>query len=491
MANYSALLSAISEQKDLSTMKRLSEVKTKQQKERLEKEGYCFGFTATEWRKKYPLIPARNIFCTRAVALPSELVYYDRDRYIFLNTFIYNGIPLFHAKDFEEYFCDVIKKSEKNYSEKKYHALLSPLLSEESGNTALYILNDMLEREPPSKDLYSLAISAYSFCNGGVDKLSKLALQNMIIGKSEEQKTETRKALREIIQDPVTIYRGVGSKSASLKSALSWTLDINTAYFFAGWRGQGGGSVYTAKVRQENIIEYINSRKEQEVIVLPEHVLDCEKKNMLLVDLFIELISTSGFSEDKRFHSASNPNYIRDTIRKVYQNHGKNISDHDCNHSIRVALLASFLYRMDVLSSVKRSKTKFDRANAIYEKLLTAITYHDIGRKDNSANETHGKTGYTRYLNDGNKDDEIIKFLTEYHCVDSDESARRYWKTCFENHNDADDIWAAYRIMRDADALDRVRFGRGCNDYLDIGLLRSETGKALVPVAMYLVNSKI
>lgn len=491
MPDHSAIFSALSKQRDIAEMRPLSAVKTEAQQKKAEKDGYFFGFTARTWSEKYPRIPTEHIFCTKTNIIPGELVYFDRDKYIFLNTTIYNGTPMFHAEGFEEYFCGAIKKCEREYADKNYRALVATLLSEENGNIALYILNDMLEREPPSPELYSLAISAYSYCNGGVQKLSKTTLRNMLAGKSEEQKTETRWALREILSDPVTIYRGAGSRSTPLDSALSWSLDENVAYFFAGWRGQGGGSVYTARVRKENIIEYSNERNEREVIVLPEHVMDVQEKHLLSFDTFVGIITSTGFSPGKEFPLASYPENIKENAEELYEKHGKAVSDHDCAHSIRVALLASFLFRMEVLSDTKRSQAKFNAANAVYRKLLIAIAYHDVGREDNSENENHGAAGYACYLEDGNTEDAVIRFLTTFHCIDLDESARAYWRETFEGKKDADTIWLAYQIIRDADALDRVRFGRGCSDYLDVGLLRLNTSKALVPVAMYLAKSSI
>ena len=83
----------------------------------------------------------------------------------------------------------------------------------------------------------------------------------------------------------------------------------------------------------------------------------------------------------------------------------------------------------------------------------------------------------------------MVSFLTVFHCR-SDEEARRFWNEHFKGI-DAENIWQAFCIIKDADALDRVRFGNLSQDYLDVTTLRTETAKSLVPVAHQLVNAKI
>ncbi len=43
-------------------------------------------------------------------------------------------------------------------------------------------------------------------------------------------------------------------------------------------------------------------------------------------------------------------------------------------------------------------------------------------------------------------------------------------------------VWQLYCIVKDADALDRVRFGMG-GDGLDVKYLREELSKRLIPMA--------
>lgn len=72
----------------------------------------------------------------------------------------------------------------------------------------------------------------------------------------------------------VKIYRGVENSSSSLERAYSWSWDKKVAEFFSNRFKTGTGLLYKAKVKKENIVDYINERKEKEILVLPEHVED-------------------------------------------------------------------------------------------------------------------------------------------------------------------------------------------------------------------------
>jgi hypothetical protein len=69
----------------------------------------------------------------------------------------------------------------------------------------------------------------------------------------------------------ITIYRGEGSKSTSYEDAFSWTLDEDIAEFFAD-RFDDEGKVYKAEIEFENIVDFLESRGEREVLVEVQHL---------------------------------------------------------------------------------------------------------------------------------------------------------------------------------------------------------------------------
>lgn len=71
----------------------------------------------------------------------------------------------------------------------------------------------------------------------------------------------------------MTVYRGVTSFNADNVKALSWTLDQETAEWFAHRFGEDG-TVYEALISKEHIYAYFGGRNEAEVIVDPKHLMD-------------------------------------------------------------------------------------------------------------------------------------------------------------------------------------------------------------------------
>lgn len=71
----------------------------------------------------------------------------------------------------------------------------------------------------------------------------------------------------------VTVYRGVHSAKSDGVHAMSWTLDKDTAAWFAGRYGRRG-KVFEAKVEKKHICALFLGRNESEVIVDPRYLTD-------------------------------------------------------------------------------------------------------------------------------------------------------------------------------------------------------------------------
>lgn len=74
------------------------------------------------------------------------------------------------------------------------------------------------------------------------------------------------------LDDVVTIYRGVTSYNAKNIKAMSWTLDRDTAEWFAHRFGEDG-TVYKAQIAKEHIYAVYTGRNESEVIIDPKHLM--------------------------------------------------------------------------------------------------------------------------------------------------------------------------------------------------------------------------
>lgn len=116
---------------------------------------------------------------------------------------------------------------------------------------------------------------------------------------------------------------------------------------------------------------------------------------------------------------------------------------------------------------------------------MTATEYHDIGRTNEDVDNSHGIKSYDIYKKD-HKENEVVKFLIEYHCIDDTKALERLQDF---PQDEREAIWNLYQVLKDADALDRVRF-KG-PDKLDSNYLRLQTSKNLIAVAYALQNYKM
>ena len=78
------------------------------------------------------------------------------------------------------------------------------------------------------------------------------------------------------LEETVAVYRGVTSFNAERVRALSWTLDKDTAHWFAHRFGEDG-TVYEAQIEKKHILAFFSSRNESEVIVDPKYLMEIEE----------------------------------------------------------------------------------------------------------------------------------------------------------------------------------------------------------------------
>lgn len=109
--------------------------------------------------------------------------------------------------------------------------------------------------------------------------------------------------------------------------------------------------------------------------------------------------------------------------------------------------------------------------------LMDAVIYHDIGRTNDFVDDSHGKASRDIYAADRKPENPGTGFLIEYHCLDDAVARRDLEALSLPN---VDRIWLLYTILKDADALDRVRFGLR---YLNPKYLRNDTAHKILPVA--------
>ncbi len=158
----------------------------------------------------------------------------------------------------------------------------------------------------------------------------------------------------------------------------------------------------------------------------------------------------------------------RAQINSLYHQKNKCTSrEHGAIHSLRVLFLAHAI--------IQAGKIKLNARER--KQLRTAISYHDIGRTNDREDAEHGTA--SRSIYERHSSDPTVGFLIQYHCLDDQLAESALYK---EGHiSSKKRVWLLYQILKDADALDRVRFGI---QHLDINCLRLPISHKLVPLAV-------
>lgn len=132
----------------------------------------------------------------------------------------------------------------------------APSLSEQ--DTALFLSQAWITTEAPNSD-------------PNLSKRELLALFRSV--DPQKLMDEEEYGLFRSLDDMVTVYRGVTPYNAKNVKALSWTLNRDTAEWFAHRFGEQG-TVYEAQIPKEHICAVFLGRNEAEVIVDPKYLMD-------------------------------------------------------------------------------------------------------------------------------------------------------------------------------------------------------------------------
>ena len=151
------------------------------------------------------------------------------------------------------------------------------------------------------------------------------------------------------------------------------------------------------------------------------------------------------------------------------------VQGHEKDHPLRVIMLVTLIV------------DEIDLSAEALETLYKAATFHDAGRVNGANDPTHGELGAIWYK-EHCEADEKVEFLIKYHSIDDDIAEKDLAKY---NFADPKEMWLLYSILKDADALDRVRFKYYGNGALDEKFLRLKRSKNLLNVAYKLLESDL
>ena len=266
------------------------------------------------------------------------------------------------------------------------------------------------------------------------------------------------------LPETVTIYRGEGDKSTPVEKALSWTLSKEVAFFFACKNSNTGSSIYTAQIKREAILDYLNDRNEEEILAFPEDVKILNKVNLPSV---MEVSDT--YSQE-----FANVQYVFQHICEEYNEIIKGILDktfeHGINHLYRVSILSGMIHEL-----VREDYDDLNDTTLIH--VMMAGLFHDIGRENDEEDTEHGKRSIELLDKHHIHISKEMRQIIEYHCIDDS-----LLPEC------SSQMKILYQILKDADALDRVRFGIRA---LNTRYLRLDISKSLVFFAYQLLHYKL
>lgn len=430
-----------------------TQIKTEADKEAYLKQGYQIEMTEAGFRERFPMIVPERIYYSPSISLPC--FYYNKET-LAICAFHINMLALFDTdKKFLSGTLSVIEKCEEVATTGKYNSFTSALMTLPDRMRLEFFTLLLNKHGADYPGLYKQFFATYKMADYGFNGMDKTTLQTILKSKSEEDRLRTEATIKDLPTELI-IYRGGNSASAPYKEAWSWTLDINVANFFAARRGTDTGYIAKAKIHKKDIVEaFLDSNSEKEIIVNPKDLH------------IIEVIPVHGISflEEHLPKVAPIYRFYLDWLKKL--DFAIESDVHGQYHSARVLLLTQFIAeRKHLPYSEKRL-------------LATAAIFHDTQRTHDGDDKEHGALAAEYYHRISARPEPIVEFLCKYHCL-PDEAGYAEIATNPALQGCRALARRLIRILKDADALDRVRF---CISNLDMNQLRESISEELTLVA--------
>lgn len=326
-------------------------------------------------------------------------------------------------------------------------------------------------RDIPTEEVFSVWHGIYKRIDFSNDMWTPEVLEYVFSHAPKPQLPETGSDGR------ITIYRGMGDLSLVPEQAISWSTHPVNAIWFANHSGCGTRFAVGRILPEQVVAHYPSFSCENEVIVRPGAVTDYYYENMIPAtkSRIISLLAPAL------------PDYIRfgrQALKLGYQEEGL-LRVHGLKHILRVLLLSLiYLYHSgDMLSDG-------DKHLLIYFSLL-----HDIGRDNDEKDDSHGDKSAALIqaasiringLRLTRKGYRIAELMIRHHCRDDDIGEAAIQAAPGLSRKEKLHVIHLYRICKDMDGLDRVRFNG-----LDYRQLRTEYGRQLPLVAGCLLQENL
>lgn len=424
---------------------RQTDIKTGEDKTRLRASGYTAEHTELEFRDCFQVDPT-HIWYSPSISAP--ILYFNEET---LATCLF-PVPNFGKVTSVAQSYNEIQLREQQVSEGAYMGSVMHLPEA----MRLEYIEKLAAKEPSLPGLYALFISIYKSVSYGFSTLTPETVEKILATKSPEEHATTARAL-EPLPEIMTVYRGGGSESTDYRHAYSWTLDPKVAMFFLSRFGDSAAYLAEGTVRKEHIFETITLHGELEVLLWPDSVH------------VKEVVALPGMELCEALLPSLMKPYQKARDRMLLLDFAQDDDAHGKAHQARVILLCLMLATLKGLPA---------RGCKI---LAEAAIYHDTKRADAGPDPEHGKRSAEYYRENTDAPDPLVEQIIEYHCRPDEEGHTAIASLmAAANQKTAALAHLCYDVFKDADALDRVRFG---TSNLDIRFLRTKEAKSLPLVA--------
>lgn len=425
-----------------------SDVATKEDIDRLVRDGYCVSLTATEFAEKFPGIDPAKICFTNGIA--NDCYYYNRET-LAITPFHYQAILLGMRNITVQKAIELFGKIEAKAAKGDF---FQSAWSLPDGMRLEYFTMLMEKRFGEIQNFYELFITVYSESDYGFTGLSLDTLLKIMSARTDADLQKREEKLADL-PETVKIYRGENTRSLAYDKAFSWTYDRNIAYLFACRFGNGPGRIVEAEISKNDVFDVIDSKDESEVLINPADI-----KNVKVTEL----------------HGLS---YLERTLPPIigsYQKYRNMMDDidfemdseeHDRLHQARALLLTQIIAR-------EIGMTKYEA-----DVLAIAAIYHDTRRDNDGEDSRHGRYAAEYYAEDVAVPNKLVQFLCEYHCRPDEDGYEAIKKDKWLKKR-KEQATKLIQVFKDSDGLDRVRFGIRA---IDVNQLRLDISKQLVLVA--------
>lgn len=429
-----------------------TEIQSEEDKERYAEHGYNVFLTESEFREKFYLDPSCIWY---APSISNSCMYFNEETLATsafpMELFIFGG-----GLD-KNSFYKAVQDREAEAARKEFAGCLLSL-PDAMRLEYFELLVDEYGGDIP--DLYSLFFHNYCAADYGFNHMDPSTLEVILSTKAEEDILRTEAELRDL-PETLKVYRGGNTESTPYEKAYSWTLDINIANYFACRLGSGTGYIVEGEVDKKDVIEaFLSDTDEKEIFVDPRKVRILSEIEIQGQDILEEVLP------------AITPMFHRYREKMFKLDFAQESEVHGCEHEARVLLMSLTISHL--LNLPERDKRV----------LAEAAIFHDTQRENDGEDFTHGKASRDYYRGSVASPDPLVEFLCEYHCLPDELGFKEIAENLALNKN-RDRAEKLFRVFKDSDSLDRVRFG--IKD-LDLNQLRLPVSKSLGLIARMYVN---